>query len=500
MMPDVAPPARAPSALGRLGRRAATRLALGAWLGGLARTSPWLAPLPLVAAAAAALSLPASGATAAVCAIVLGAWVLGTAAVALLRFPGTTRALACLDERLGTHEALLSAHALERDARRGPGGDLHLLRAAAQVEVAERELPRVLPLAPPRRVWALPLAVLAALVLPEIAARGASQAEERAGDRALEVARSLEREAERLERLRESLDPEQQERIAQLEEELKRGARKLEAEAGERTHREVLEALEERAHQAERLARELAAEAERVSSALLAELERHADTAEMAGAVRGAKLEAAATEAESLARRLRNENLSVDAEARIEEAFRSGLRAATPEDLNTQLGRRLSGSLSRLEQQDRSKAAAELEALARDWRSMARRARSQEMLAQLAENLRAAGQQALGRAPDGLKQLSEIPQGPIARVGQGRTPPPLAQAGRNYQQRSRHAPSPSAGAAGSPGSPVPGTGPPAPPHNCPNCGRPRAPGSGAPPPGGTSPAPIPGTSPPPGGT
>jgi hypothetical protein len=484
--------------LGRLARRARTRLVFSAWLRGLARSSGWLALLPLLAVVVSVAGIASIGPAG--LALVPAAWLLGAAALAWVRRPGAARALARLDERLGTHEALLSAHALARDDRRGPGGDLHLLRAGALVEAAERDLARALPLVPSRRVWALPLAVVAALLLPLLTLREGAATHDRAGDRALEVARSLEREAERIGRLRQALDPEQQERLAELEQELKEGARKLEEEGGERTRREVLEALEERAHQAERLARELAAEAERVSSALLAELERHADTAEMAGAVRGARLEAAATEAETLARRLRNENLSVDAEARIEDAFRSGLRAATPEDLNTQLGRRLSSSLSRLEQQERSKAAAELEALARDWRSMARRARSQELLAQLAENLRAAGQQALGRTPDGLKQLAEVPQGPISRVGSTQAPPPLAQPGRNYQQRSRHAPPPSNATPGQAGSPVPGTAPPGTPHHCPNCGRPQAPGAGPPPPGGTSGAPIPGTTPSPGGT
>jgi hypothetical protein len=512
-MSAIATPPTADAAAPFLGlsRRVGRRLRLGRWLRALRATAaPWhvllLALLALgwasgtSARALVGLPLP----LAALAAVAL--WLLACGLWACLTTPGPAARLALFDEAAGHHEMFLSALSLAADPRRGPGGDLHLDRAHAALARAVEEMPAALPLRPTVRCAAWPLALLAASLLGLPSSASAAGLAERGPD-ATQVSASIDREAHALDHLHEGMTPEEKEKLADLRKRLRKSAAALAHPAKDPTARQVLEELERRAREAEKLARLLGADGETVSSALLAELERHADTASLAGALRAAKLDRAAKEAGNLGRRLRARDLSLEARQRIQEAFRAGLAKATPQDRRTLLGGALKAAAAHLAQKEPRPAAEEMERLARRYERMARRQRSMQALQRLARNLRASGQEALGRTAGPLTRLARLAPGPARAVGTRGAPVRL---GAMPGPAPRNGPSPGAAPpAGRRGAtpPVPGTEPAkagdAPPAGvCPICGRPLAGKGPAPVPGAP---PVPGTTPPtpgapPGGT
>ncbi len=392
-------------------------------------------------------------------------------------------ALAYWDRERNTQELFLSAASLEGDSRAAAGAALHVQHARAQLGSALAEVGPRIPVRPRPTLWLAPALWLLLCALGWPADARVTQAVPGVGERALDVARSMEDEAGALEQAAEPLTEQERKELERIQEQLSSAAERMRESGADKTPRQVLEELERQAHLAEQLARKLDAGQERVSSALLAELERHPDTAEMAGALRAGKLEDAAKEAQNLALRLKNANLSVEAQQRIQNAFSSALTVASAEDLRTLLGRHIGAAQGHLEKDANSQAGAELEALAESWRQMSRRMRSMEMLKRMAEHLREAGQQALGRTEQGLKQLGELDRAATVSVGQQTTPLSQTAPLRGYQQMQRHppAPQPPGSTGANAGNPVPGTAPQGPPHHCPQCGQPRAgsPGSGA---------------------
>lgn len=443
--------------------------------------------------------------------VVVGLWVLGCALWAHLRMPDHAASLALFDERSARHEMFMSAYSLAHDPARGPGADLHIARAHADLSHATEDIHKAVPLRTTPASILAPVAfvVLAAFGLPAVAMVTSPDTADATEEAAL-VGESIDEETKGLEHLAEGLTPEEKKRLEELKQKLKDSAQKMANVKKDKTARDVLEELERRARDAEKLADMLGAGGEKLGSAMLAELERHADTAELAGSLRGAKLEKAAKEAGKLARRLRAEDLSVEARERIENAFEGGLEKATAKDLKTLLGRSLTTAQSELDQDKPARAAEEFDRLARNYERMAQRMQSMEALKRLAENLRSAGQKALGRSGGSMSRLGTVaskggtkgvspvgsqgvrlamggqPSGSSNQGNQGSLPP-------TGGRMSNGAPVPGSSNAGQPnqGQPCPG---------CPNCGRPRPQG----------PPPIPGTrpgsgqppfgTPPPGGT
>ena len=501
-----------------LSRRVERRIFASRWLAALRRTALPLFGLLVVGLGAAWLTgtdhLPVVGTAvlpAALALVVL--WAAGCALVAHLRMPDHAAALALFDDRSERHEMFVSAFSLARDPARGPGGDLHVARAHEQLAHAAQDIATAVPLRTTPASVLAPLAflLLAAFGLPAAAMVTTPPGEDATEEAAL-VGESIDEESRSLEQLAEGLSPEEKKRLEQLKEKLKDSAEKMANVRKDKTARDVLEELERRARDAEKLADMLGADGEKLDSAMLAELERHADTAELAGSLRGAKLDKASTEAAKLARRLRAEDLSLEARKRIENAFEGGLEKASATDLKTLLGRHMTAAQGELEQDQPTRAADEFERLARSYERMAQRMKSMEALQRLAQNLRTAGQKALGRNGGAMSRLGTVAtKGGVAPVGS--QPVRLAMGGTPGSSQNTGQPGSGQPGSGQPGgnrmsqgAPVPGSsnnpgsaqGNPCP--GCPNCGRPRPAG---PPPvpgtaGGSQGAPTPGTQP--GGT
>ena len=521
--PDAPDAAAAPFL--HLSKRVERRLLLSRWLEHL-RTSALPAFGLLTAALGAAWvagihELPVVGrAVLPVAGVLVALWIVGCGVAAWTRRPGALRALAVFDQHRADEETFLSACSLARAPQRGPGADLHIRRAHAALAAAVGDLREAVPVRVAATTICMPLVFLAvaAFGLPD-AARAP-----RPEDATVEAARmstSLDEEARAIEQMEEGLSAEEQKRLATLKEDLEDSARKMADLQKEKSPRDVLEELEKRAKEAEALAEMLGAEGEVIGSAMLAELERHADTAELAGALRGQKLETAAKEANQMARRLRNPDLSLEARRRLERAFDKGLEAATPADLQTLLGRHLGEARSKLADEQPAQAAEAFEALARRYQQMRQRMGAMEALERLAENLRTSGQRALGRNQAGMKKIERVASAGVSKIGE--QPVHLAMGPPPGARTSQATPEPGSPATGMPpGSaqptptarttaptPVPGTG--TRPSAQPAGATPRRgaqPGGaqpgGAPPVPGTQPgpsdAPVPGTATQPGGT
>ena len=138
---------------------------------------------------------------------------------------------------------------------------------------------------------------------------------------------------EALER-RERLDElgglsDEREQVDELRDALDETERRLREQMENLTPREVLEALEERAHEAERLASELNGDQQLdVHDSAIAELERTADTAPLAEALRSGDNEAIRDELERLAERLEDPDLSLSESERIARAMERAANAA----------------------------------------------------------------------------------------------------------------------------------------------------------------------------
>ena len=405
----------------RLSRRVERRITLARWLGALKATA-----LPLFGALVFGLALAwilgvrelpviARAVFPAAIGVVI-AWAVGCAIYARHRRPGHTAALALFDERTHDEEMFVSAYSFARKDGRTPGSELHLRRAHAALEEAMAGIDEHVPVrAAPVAMWA-PAAflVLAFFGLPALAQLPPG---EDATVEATEVGKALDEEARTLDQMEKGLTDEEKEKLEQLKKDLEQSAKKMADLEKEKTPRDVLEELEQRAREAEKLAEMLGAENEQIGSAMLAELERHADTAELAGALRGQKLDAASKEAGELARRLRAEDLSLEARNRIERAFSSGLEAATSRDLKTLLGTHMTRAQGNLEEDKPKHAADEFDKLSKSYQQMLERMNSMEALKRLAENLRTSGQRALGRNQAGMQKIEGLSAGKLSKVG-----------------------------------------------------------------------------------
>ncbi len=477
--------ARTPTANGeqrwvRAARRVRRRLALSRWVATLGATAVPLfavAVLGLLAVRALAATAPAIPLLATVSgsltwgSLLIATWLIVATVFVAWRRPGVAAALAHWDERAGRQEMFVSAYSLARRPHSDSGVRLHLARAERELGSAMRDVRRDLPVFFRHRTWIAPAVFFivagAGFLLPDLRAGDDGIARDSEVETAAVAAR-LEEETKLADL--EGLDPEEKQAAAELERRIAETAEKLK-ELSDATPREVLEELERRAREAEKLAEQLGDLGhDRIGSAMLAELERHADTHDLAEAIRGQDLEGAARESVQLADTLESPELTLEARARMEEAFRRALEVATPEDLRTQLGEHLAEANEKLEQDDPPGAATEFRELAEKYGELAQRLESRERLDELAKKLRGAAQEMLGRKDDGVEQLAEnslrrlsrrreeLPQLPEGMFPQGEEPE-LASLNRETDPLSQLPESFEPWEEGPTGPPVPGTKP-----------------------------------------
>jgi len=341
----------------------------------------------------------------------VGAWLIGTFAYSRLRPPTPLEALAHWDERAGRNELLCSAYSFELEGQSGPAVELHLQGADAVIPEAKERLRRELPAFLSNPSWGAPVVFLllvsglllttSATAAPEATLSEAEQA------RAAAAGQSLEERAKEL--AAKALTEEEAKRLEELKKKMKETADKLKNPRQGTKPRDLLEELEKRAREAEKMAKAIGARKEKISAGLLAELGRHADTAELAAALRGNDLAGASKHARNLGDKLAGADLSNEARSRIQEAFGKGLAAATQQDKLTALGKHLTVALAKLVKKDAAGAGAELRKLADAYHKLAERLKAHKRLKELAKRLRTVGQEMLGKQQEGARKLNKLP-------------------------------------------------------------------------------------------
>jgi hypothetical protein len=338
------------------------------------------------------------------------AYLIATAVWAWLRRPTAATAFAIWDERAGRDEGFVSAYCFEAQDERTVGEQLHLDRAASQLTDEMSKLKRDLPLPLWHRIWISPLVFVAivALVLVTPSLPGRSVIGEKDRARAREVAQKLDTSKHLLDE-QGSLDPKEKEEIEKLKKSMDEAVddlRKLTSE----TRREVLAELERKAHEAETLADALGGGAGKMlSSEMLAELERHVDTANLASALQADNLANASKESKELAKRLENQELSLEESKRIEYAFDKAMSVAGNSDKQSMVGKHIGQSLEQLKKKQPQKAANELSELSRQLQQQLQRQSTKNQLEQLAQQLRKAGQQIFEQNQSEVRRIAQNP-------------------------------------------------------------------------------------------
>lgn len=405
-------------------------------------------------------------------------WVLLGGAIAIwlavvliaqkLRQPGGFQALAAWDEASQGKSVLSSAHFFEGLAGRTAGEELHLVRATAALKERRPHLSRDLPLPKPHWTWLIfvlalgfaatpylkqPLAFEDQVISAEMAARAEAEAKDLAArQKALTDLKALS-EDERKE-------------AEALSEMLKDTGEMLES-AGNKTARELLEALEERARAAEKLADKLGSAGEEwASAAMLAEMGQHADTANLAATIKDKKGEAAAQESEKIAQKLDDPAITTEVRERMDTALTRTMEKADVEDRQKPVGEHVGNASKKLARNETRPAAQDFRNLAHFFQDLAQRKKAQEDLKKLADQLRQSGdniaqsqlqpmQQTGQQPPQGVQNLAMQPVPQMPNPGQQ---PPNPQG----QQMPMPVPGQNPGQQPPPGmqAPVPGMGQP----------------------------------------
>ncbi|MFV1993979.1 MAG: hypothetical protein ACC661_00985 [Verrucomicrobiales bacterium] len=342
--------------------------------------------------------------------LVVGAllWVAACALVARARRPGKFAALALWDGRAGRREEFASACFFEGKATMSLGERTHWERHRAGLGEALELLPRELPLPPPGAAWIFPVLV-AALVASPLLRPGLD-----AGDAPLteELVEKAAREAERIVagddpfKKMDSLEDSERDDIERLRREINATAEGL-RKSGEHSTREVLRNLEERAREAEKLAQRMGEGGDEwVSEGMLREMSQHADTADLATALKDRAAERSAQESEAISRTLKDAGLTRAVRERVETSLGRIMQKASAQDHKRPVGRNVGEAADAMAEDKPGVAGEDFAELARHFRRLAQRERAQEKLRKMAEALRRSGSSIAGKGASSMRKLA----------------------------------------------------------------------------------------------
>ncbi|PTY00791.1 hypothetical protein DB346_14355 [Verrucomicrobia bacterium LW23] len=332
-------------------------------------------------------------------------WILGTGLFCWLRRPDYVQSLATWDNRANLKETLVSAYDFAARGEHSAAIALHLTRADNTLYDALPKLSGVFPMPLPVR------SVLAVLILTVLAATGLGRiptppgleslsAEERA--RAARLAEEAKKRADDM-KAPPFLTPEEMKKFEEMKKVLGDAA---EAMKGTQTPREVLEALERRARQADELAKSLGkGDDSKLSNKMLDEMDRHADTAPLSAQLRAQDLNKAAEESEKLADKLKDDALKLEERKRIENALNEALKAAEAEDKQKAPGEAVEKASGDLHENKPKDAGERFSDLAKKLQRQEERKQAEQQLQDLARDLRSAGQEIFGGEAGDLKSL-----------------------------------------------------------------------------------------------
>ena len=257
--------------------------------------------------------------------------------------------------------------------------------------------------------WALPVLVLVFSFTPFL--KPELGAEDRLlSDAASEVAKAeaekLKQEIDDMEKAK-GLTADEEKKYEEVVQKAKDMAAKDLQEAGDKSTREVLKELEERARAAEKLAKELGGDDDKwASEEMLAEMRKHADTADLADAIKGKKATKSADEARKLAESLKSEKLTNEVEGRMDKALEKTSDKANEKDLKKPVGKHVKNASRRMKAKKRDDAANEFEKLAKEFDRKAQRERAKKQMQKLAKQLRNAGSKIAGKNMAGMQKLA----------------------------------------------------------------------------------------------
>ncbi len=344
-------------------------------------------------------------------------WVGAVIVFRVLKRPAPFAALAAWEELSSGKSTLSSAQFFEAQGEHTPGEQLHLARAETLRQERLQHLASDLPIPSPHWSWLLLIPVTGFLftsyLKPTLSAEDLLMSEDMQA-RAEAEAQKLAEEQEELQNL-DSLTDEERKDVEELSEMLEETSEFL-ADAGSKSSREVLEALEARARDAERMANRLGADDDVwASDAMLEEMSQHADTAELAEAIRDKDADLSADESEELAVKLQAEELTTEVETRIGTALERTMTKATDEDKDKPVGEHVGNASGKLDKDQARPAGQEFRYLADHFRDLARRERAKEKLKELAEKLRESGNNIAQSQLQQMQQLSGGNQNPQAQ-------------------------------------------------------------------------------------
>lgn len=381
-----------------LAAHARRRLAIQQWFAFVVRDLRWWFAVVVLAALArlTGYGLPTWSVW------LIPAWLILIALIAWRRVPATAGALARIDRALALDDLLLNAWDFSARRANGSFAKEHLRRADERLPQldAARALPVVLPL---RHIAALVLIslLLVSGFLAPLPPALPVVLDERQRDELTTQANELAREAAQiptaaLEEAEKAKLDELQQRIREAQEQAKRQGL---------TQPEVLKELDRLAHRAEDLAA-LLDQSDSPNAALLSELERHADTADLASALRAGDLAKAAAEAKALSERLARKDLTLDERRRLEQALDRAAKAATGD--RSAAAEAVKQAQAAMQQGDPQQAGKALQKLAENLAQRQQRQDAAKKMSTLANRLRSTGSRLLS-SPAGA--LSKLPPG-----------------------------------------------------------------------------------------
>ena len=381
-----------------LAAHARRRLAIQQWLALVVRDLRWWFAVVVLAALArlTGYGLPTWSVW------LIPAWLVLIALMAWRKVPATAGALARIDRALALDDLLLNAWDFSVRRANGSFAKEHLRRADERLPQldAARALPVVLPLRHIAALVLISLLLVSGFLAPLPPALPVVLDERQRGELVAQ-ANELAREAAKiptaaLEEAEKAKLDELQQRIREAQEQAKRQGL---------TQPEVLKELDRLAHRAEDLAA-LLDQSDSPNAALLSELERHADTADLATALRAGDLAKAAAEAKALSERLARKDLTLDERRRLEQALDRAAKAATGD--RSAAAEAVKQAQAAMQQGDPQQAGKALEKLAQNLAQRQQRQDAAKKMSALANRLRSTGSRLLS-SPAGA--LSKLPPG-----------------------------------------------------------------------------------------
>ncbi len=340
--------------------------------------------------------------------ILVAGWIAACGIWARWRRPPAFAALAAWDESAGRKEKFASAYFFEAKKHLLDSEELHVGKSRAELGSALKCLPSDLRL--PVLGWRalLPVLLLAftfsPLLKPRVEAGDALLAGEML-EKAVEEGEKLKARENEFDKMA-ALSKEEKENIEKLRREIDETADRL-GTSGDKTAREVLSELEERARAAEKLAERLGSRGDEwASEEMLQEMRRHADTADLADAIKDRKAERSAEQSEAISKKLRDPELSNETDERVETALSRVMKKATAEDHKRPVGENVGKASVNMGKDKPVKAAEDFKRLARHFRRLEEREKAQEKLRKIAEELRKAGSNIASKNLQSMKKLA----------------------------------------------------------------------------------------------